>query len=170
MLMKNLLKIMAVLGCIALFSCSDEEFESVVQNPLVDADSKSTAQFTPSYCNIWDIHSLDGRIMQLDSDTPVKAYDTSGIFNFEQRSQADGTSVLVAKLKSGAKLGDGLIDEVIISSKADEAQFQVVTLIIRDDKPIISTRATDPKAIKERLAKYFSRAYQLWGDVGISLI
>lgn len=164
--MKNLLKIMAVLGCIALFSCSDEEFESVVQNPLVDADSKSTAQFTPSYCNIWDIHSLDGRIMRLDSDTPVKAYDTSGIFNFEQRSQADGTSVLMAKLKSGAKLGDGLIDNVIISSRANEEQFQVVTLIIRDNEPLAGTRAVDPTAMKNRVAEYFSRAYQLWGDVG----
>lgn len=164
--MNKLLKIMLVVGCITLCSCSDEEFESVVQNPVVDSDLKSTTQFTPSYCNIWDINSLDERIIQLESDAPVKAYDTSGIFNFEQRSQADGTSVLVAKLKSGAKLGDGLIDEVIISSKADEEQFQVVTLIIRDDKPLISTRATDPKAIKERVAEYFSRAYQLWGDVG----
>ena len=99
--MNKLLKIMLVVGCITLCSCSDEEFESVVQNPTMDSDLKSTAQFTPSYCNIWDINSLDERIIQLESDAPVKAYDTSGIFNFEQRSQADGTSVLVAKLKSG---------------------------------------------------------------------
>lgn len=164
--MNKLLKIMLVVGCITLCSCSDEEFESVVQNPTMDSDLKSTAQFTPSYCNIWDINSLDERIIQLESDAPVKAYDTSGIFNFEQRSQTDGTSVLVAKLKSGAKLGDGLIDEVIISSKADEEQFQVVTLIIRDDEPLAGTRAVDPTAMKNRVAEYFSRAYQLWGDVG----
>lgn len=166
--MNKLLKIMLVVGCITLCSCSDEEFESVVQNPTMDSDLKSTTQFTPSYCNIWDINSLDERIIQLESDAPVKAYDTSGIFNFEQRSQADGTSVLVAKLKSGAKLGDGLIDEVIISSKADEEQFQVVTLIIRDDEPLAGTRAVDPKVLNERVAKYFSRAYQLWSDIGYS--
>lgn len=170
--MKSFFKLMALAGSLALCGCSGDEVNELSPssdvniNPAADVSSgvECTAQFTPNYCYIWDINHLNGSIIELEDNTPVKAYDTRHIFNFSQQAQADGTSALVANLQPGVKLSEVLTDEVVITSQADEKQQQVIALILRyeyDDAQY--TRASTPI---DRFSEYFSYAYHLWGDVG----
>lgn len=165
--MKPFAKLMMAVGILSLCSCSDDELSELNFRSDDSQNVESTTAFTPSYCYIWDINHLDGQKLALTGRTPVKATDSKGLFRFEQRRMDDGSMALVALLNPGAELNHAVADEVVITSQSNPEEKQTITLVLRDEAAADAAAATRGEIQPEdRFAEYFSRAYQLWGDVG----